>query len=1131
MKNLILLMLISTLNMYASSSYAQQTKLSLELESSELKDVLREIRQQTDFTVLYRSSDVNEVTGINKSFEDATVMEILDECLKGTELGYEIKDKVIVIHPVESIEYTKPIEETKQEKKELKGTVTDADGNTLPGVSVVVKGTMNGTATDIDGNYTIEVEGKSIVLVFSFVGMLPQEIAYAGQASIDVVLKADSENLDEVVIVGYGSTRKKDLTGTVGTVKAESLGLIKTQSVEGALSGQLAGVFVSPSSGEPGSGSTIHIRGLSQIKGDNQPLYVIDGVPVIVNSQLNTAGGENQARGLDQTGTSVNPMLSIDPSNVERIDILKDASAAAIYGSRGANGVILVTTKKGKHGQAPRLTFSVNSTIQNPSKSRDWASGPEFIDFMTSLAEFNRDNGGISPFGPEFEILNDAANYFGTADTDWEDKIVNKNALWNTYNLRVSGGGDKVIYALAASVNEQEGIIIKNKLKRYNFNANISAQVNKHLKIGGSINYNYMINKSSGLASLNSSNYRPDLAVFNEDGTFTSYLDRGLSELNPLGGDGRNTNKTIGQNVLGSLFGEVKLLENLKFKSQLNITTSTSGTKRFVPSFNNEFNAVVLNRPGATLNIQNNSSWATSFENTLNFNKTINDLHRIDAIVGMSWDQSKIEYDNIALRGFPDDTNLINGGSAAIAEFPASAHNQNGLNSIFGRFNYVYNDKYLATFTARRDVSTKFGPGNRAGFFPSGALAWNMHNEDFIKNIESINLLKVRSSFGITGSDNLRSFSYLPYYNGGVFYAGTVGMRVNDLPNRDIKWEETSQLDLGLEFGLFNSRLNGEIVYFEKNTSGIILDTPVTAETGAEFWSNNVGDVSNKGWEFVLSGDIFRTKDFTWNSSFNISFITNKVEKLRGGSTDGGFNVGIVEGEPIGVITGKVVEGIAQTQEEITALNLAAGGIYDRNLRAPGDYIMKDLDGDGVITSAGDRKVLGDLNPDYYGGWNNNFTYKNWNLGMNWAFAYGIEKDYSLISWGWYFNNFKSNVDKLALKETWLPGNPDAKYARYGSFSHLAPNTRSVQDASYIKLRSLSIGYSLPKSLLDKIGISNARFSLSGNNLLTITNYDGLDPEAADRNSFSTSTSGQNEDSGRSYPNATSYTIGLNVTF
>ncbi|WP_157487259.1 SusC/RagA family TonB-linked outer membrane protein, partial [Gelidibacter algens] len=574
-------------------------------------------------------------------------------------------------------------------------------------------------------------------------------------------------------------------------------------------------------------------------------------------------------------------------------------------------------------------------------------------------------------------------------------------------------------------------------------------------------------------------------------------------------------------------------IDGFKFKSQINLSSNDDDTESFVPSYNNGYNANAFGRPGATLYTQSNISWSASFINTINFIKKINN-HRIDAVLGVSWDQSRVEYNGLTYRGFPDDSNLINTGSAQFVEFPSSAHNQNGLNSLFTRVNYIYNDKYLATFTARRDTSTKFGPGNRSGFFPSGALAWNVHNEGFFKNQNIIELLKIRTSLGKTGSDNLDSFSYLAYYNTGTFYAGNAGITVDRIPNANIRWEETNQFDIGLEFGLFNNRLNGEVVYFKKNTSDIILKVPVPAETGSAFWDSNVADVSNKGWEIVIGGDVLSTKDFNWNSSLNISFIKNNVDRLNGGSTNGGLNIGIFEGHPIGSIEGPVVVKIAQTQAEINALNAASPtGIYDSNLRLPGDYIFEDLDGDGRYTTAGDRKVLGDINPDYFGGWNNRITYKNWDLGMNWTFANGIKKDYEVISFGWNSNSWDVNVDKLAVKESWTPENTGAKYARFGSRSNFFANSRSVMDASYIKLRSSSIGYNLPKNLLDKLSISSAHISLSGNNLITITNYVGLDPEDAARDIFSTSghTARQSGDDGSSYPNTRTFTLGFNITF
>lgn len=1144
MRAFIFLLCITAFGLGPNNVLSQNSKIIVDKDKTlTVDEVFELIMSQTEYNFIYEEGLFKNLPRVVLLKGIIYTNELLNKSLSTGDYDFDLtNNNTLVVRE-------KNKSEKRQQEITITGTVKDKTGMPLSGISVYTTSRdievkdrninpdflVRGTATDFDGKFSLKVQvGHFLIASGLGYDVFSQKIG-DNQTVYNITLNENVSNLEEVIVVGYGTTAKKDLTGSVGSVKAEDVQKIKTQSIENSLAGQISGVFVSPGTGEPGSGGTVIVRGLSQIIGDNQPLYVVDGVPIVVNPQVTDVGGEFP---ISVSGTRQNPMLSIDPNNIERVDVLKDASAAAIYGSRAANGVVLITTKRGKIGQ-PRMAFSVNTTFQNPTNSRDWASASEWKDFMTTLAQYELDHTTLPDYlipivlSNQYNIVNDPDNYFGSANTDWEDLITNDNAMWNQYSLSVNGGSDKVTYALSSSINEQEGVLINNKFKRYNFAASIDAQVKENIKIGGSVNYNYSVNKSSGISNLNNANFRPDFPVYDETGEFTFITGFESNEFNPLGGLGRNKKKTIGKNIFGSLYGELKIIDDIKFKSQINLSSNDDDTNVFVPSYNNGINANVYGRPGATLNTQSNNSWSTSFINTVNIFKEIYN-HRIDAVFGVSWDRSKVEYNGLTYRGFPDDTNLINTGSAEFVEFPASAHNQNGLNSLFARVNYIYNDKYLATFTARRDTSTKFGPGNRSGFFPSGALAWNVHNEDFLKDQKIIDLLKIRTSIGKTGSDNLNSFSYLAYYNTGTFYAGNPGITVDGIPNENIRWEETNQFDIGLEFGLFNNRLNGEVVYFEKNTSDIILNVPVPAETGSGFWDSNVADVSNKGWEIVLGGDVFRTKDFSWNTSINISYIKNNVDRLNGGSTSAGLNIGIFEGHPIGSIYGPVVGSIAQTQAEIDALNAASPtGVYDTNLNLPGDYIFEDLNGDGRITTEGDRKVLGDINPNYFGGWNNRITYKNWDLGMNWTFANGIKKDYEVISFGWPFNSWDVNVDKLAVNESWTPENTGAKYARFGSSSNFFANSRSVMDASYIKLRYASIGYNLPADLVDKFGISSARLSFSGNNLITITSYVGLDPEDAARGFISSGgqTARQSSDDGSSYPNTRTFTLGLNITF
>ncbi|MEP3837715.1 MAG: TonB-dependent receptor [Algibacter sp.] len=1022
-------------------------------------------------------------------------------------------------------------EKSKIYQQQVFGKITNKDGLPLFGVTILIKGTNTGVSSNFEGEYQITTPDPASVLIFSHLGYHSQEVVVRTKKEINVTLQEDFSDLDEVVLVGYGATKKKDLTGSVGTVKADEISQIKTQTIDQALVGKIPGVYVNALSGAPGAGAIVHIRGLSALRGDNQPLYVVDGVPIIVNPIF-------EENGIGIFGNRENPLLAINPNDIERVDVLKDASAAGIYGSRAANGVVLITTKKGTRNQKPQFTFSLNSTISNPVNTWDVLNVEQYKSFVTEGAQHRIDTGSGS--STDNIIVNTPDQFFGTENTNWQDKITNNNALWNDYRFGLNGGTENLNYLISVGVTDQKGIMIGSELDRYSLSANIDADVTERFKTGVSFNYNYSVNKTSGVTSLTSGFFRPDLGVYDNNGQYTGTPALGgvfgpdVISRNPVGGSGLATNKIIGQYVFGSVYGEVKVIDGLKFRSQINLSVSNDKASNFDPSFSDNAIFNLYNSPvaEATLEQQRTDAFATVFSNTLNYSKSFG-VHKLDAIIGMSWDHNRTDIEAQTYSGFPDDFILVDPRSANRISSYESESIEGGLNSLFGRVNYNFEDRYLATLTVRRDGSTKFGTNNQYGTFPSGALAWNMHNEDFF-SMDAINQLKLRASLGRTGNDNLASFSYLAYMsslaNNYSLYANVNGIAITGLPNRNIRWESTDQLDLGLEFRALNNRLHGEIVYFEKITSGIILYTPLPSETGFAAYNANVADVSNKGWEITIGGDIVNNSNFNWNSSFNISFIKGVVDNLYDGSVaSSGSSPNILEGQPIGVISGYVQEGIAQDQAQITALNAGASdGSYFSGLTQPGDYIYKDINGDGEITTL-DRTVLGDINPDYFGGWNNSFSYKNFDASFNVQFAQGHSRQVSNSLLPQLSNSDPYLNTTTIVYDTWTPENTNATYGRLGAPAETLSST-FISDASYVRLRSASIGYNFENQWLTEMGIKRARLNLSGNNLLTITDYAGLDPESVS-DPRGGETTDLIQDEGYAYPLAQTFTLGLTISF
>lgn len=1130
-----------------NSILSQNAKVSIEQDKvMTVDEVFNLIMEQTDYSFVYQVDMFLNSPKVPLKKGSIKVNTLLEKSLLNGNFIVDVNKNNIIIKKSNSI--VKP-----QEQIVITGVVTGKDGMPLPGITVVVTDKepkslnsstdffVRGTATDFDGNFTIKAEVGNYIAASGIGYEFYSQKVSNNNTTLNIVLTEKASELDEVMVVGYGTTKKRDLTGTVGSVESKDIAQIQTQSIDQALTGKISGVLVGNSGGGLGDAGYVNIRGLSQINGDNQPLYVIDGIPIIMNPQF--------VDGLGRRAPRENPLLSINPADIERVDILKDASSAAIYGSRAANGVILITTKRGKLNQEAKFTYSLNTTIQNPTKLRTAQSAEQF---RARIIE----NANLADEPTEEPIKTILANpdaYFGTANTDWQELLRNKDAIWTQHSIGVNGGSNSTSYSFSARSSNQEGVIKGHKLKRYSINSNISSNISEKLSAGMSVNYNYVINNSNGISSLNQGvSYRPDLALYDADGNPSgAYRPEGTGFSddvflrNPVLGDAKISNKAVSQNLLANFYAEYKILDGLKFRSNVSVNVSSNNTNNFSPSFTEAAARVRDNfYPSSTLSgalrINSTDNRSSTFTNTLNYNTTIGDKHTIDAVAGISWDQSRIDLEEHSYYGFPDDEFLTDIRSASNVYNQDSQSINNALNSIFGRVNYNYDNRYLVTFTGRRDGSIKFGPGMQYGFFPSGAIAWNVHNESFLEDNNTISQLKLRTSIGRTGADNLAAFTFRNYIAAGTFgrtdYAGINGIAPTGLPNRDIQWESTDQLDLGLEFGLFNNRLTGEIVYFEKNTSDIILMAPAPLETGFGTFNANLADVSTKGWEITVGGDIFRSQDFTWNSSFNISFINNNLDSLNGGSA---FGTGLREGHAIGIIEGYKVVGIAQTQAEIDALNASAPtGIYDRNLNQPGDYIMEDVDNSGDIASGieQDRQILGNTNPDYFGGWNNNFSYKNWNASFNFQYVGGVDKAWNeFASYDLIQRSFTDNNPTFVQDILWTPTNTDAEYARMGNLNLGSSqlnftNSRQVVDGSYIRLRSASVGYNLPKEILDKIGLSSLGLTLSGNNLFVITNYPGLDPD-----SNSTPINGETRelgiDYGGGYPSVRSFTLGLNVTF
>lgn len=1051
-----------------------------------------------------------------------------------------------------------------QSQTKISGVVSDKD-EPLLGASISIKGTSKGAITDFDGNFEITAS-ETDVLIISYLGYSSQEIIVGKKTTFNIVLKADSSTLDEIVVIGYGSVKRKDLTGSVVSLKAEDLDKVKNVSFEGALAAKASGVQVIASEGGPGSGSKIRIRGGTSINASNDPLYVIDGFAI-------SGEGESSSVGLGNSTSS--PLASIDPSTIESIEVLKDASATAIYGSRGANGVIIITTKKGKKGRVD-LNFETFTGFSVLSNKIDLLSAQEFVDWRYEYTPWDPNNPN-DQFGRAFR--DQFGNNVDLRDprvllTDWQDEI-SRTAIIKSNKLSISGGSDNSSYAASFSHLNQQGIIKTSDYERYNLNLRLDQNITDKLKAG--MNLNFGFTKRNGVVSAagENANGRAGIvtssilfspvqgltrlpgAQYDEDGRLVTLRDGDVT--NPSRTLEGNINKGKGINSFGSVYLEYKLSDALKFKSSIRGHTYNNKGQAY---FSGDFGWGSFTNGRAFTNFSQGSGIIT--EQNLNFNKSFGN-HRLNITAVYEQQESEFEYAALAYTGFElPGVNLDNLGSATTVLPSRSDLIKNTLRSYLARVQYDFADRFTVNLSGRYDGSSKFAEGNRWGFFPSAGLAWKVSNEKFLKNVEFINNAKLRVSFGETGNNQIGSYRSLAVATlGSYVYGGstfTTGVNVNNLANPDLTWETTTQIDAGLVLGMFNNRVNLEIDYYEKETRDLLLEVPLPANSGFETVFKNLGAVSNKGIEVSINTTNIDTENFTWNSSFNISFNKNEVLDLGGAKEFFTTAIGdnqvtndyiIRVGEALGSFYGVEADGVYSysdfvefdglTDAESAALinqntpyydtfyTLKPGTVVNANVTQfrPGMPKFVDQNNDGIVDEANDRVILGNSQPIHFGGLTNNFTFKNFDLSILTSWSYGNEiYNKNRVRGGDqaipYFN-------KLGfVRDRWTPTNPNTDVPVIwgtgdGGFTNLA-NSTFIEDGSYIRIANVTLGYRLSKDALKLLGLKSLRIYGSIDNLHVFTNYSGFDPDVSvGRNQL---TPGLDSDS---YPRSRAFRIGLNI--
>jgi TonB-dependent starch-binding outer membrane protein SusC len=942
------------------------------------------------------------------------------------------------------------------------GKVTTAtDKETMIGVTVVVKGTNIGTTTDINGIYKI-LSPSDAILVFSFVGMKTLEILVNGQKEINIELEEDKIDLGEIVVMGYNTSSKKLITGSFGLVKENEIKEVPIRTIDGVLQGKVAGLNVFMNSGTPGGQTSIKLRGGSSINASNSPLIIVDGVPMISRSY-----GQ-----VGMSGQEISALSDLNPNDIESMTVLKDASTTAMYGARASNGVILVTTKKGILNTT-RVDLNTNYGWQvlPPERKIDMMNAQQWNDYKGTNVQ------GI--------------------DTDWIDEITVVAPTSNT-ELSVNTGNDKTRLFLSGNYYLQDGIIMGTSYDRYSGRITVDHKLNKNITIGGGVSISYSRNdRVEGDQTLygplpNAMSIPAIYPVYNPDGSYNE--DHFYA--NPVAIAKEAINKAYTNRTNGNLYFEYKFLDGFTFNSKWGVDLYNLREHSYDP---------VTTRQGAKydgLGIEGTSYVSNIVGNNfLQYMTSLSEKHNIEALIGHSFEKYADRSTYIEGIGFPSE-NLEYLVSAATIRYADATATDRGLNSFFGQFKYNYFYKYLFTFTARADGSSKFGTNNQYGFFPSGSVAWRISQEDFLKQYSIVSDLKLRAIYGLTGNDEIPDYQWFGLYGSGFNYGGVSGTAPTQLPNPDLKWETTTQFGIGLDFALLRDRISFTFDYYSNKTKDLLFERPLPPSTGFSSVTANIGNLENKGYEIVLNSiNIDRT--FKWTTSFNHASNQNKVTNLYQDQPldDNGRGGNRVEvGEPIGIFYGYNCLGVDPTT---------------------GNLVYEDLNGDGTIT-ADDRTKIGDPNPDFTGGMTNTFTYKSLELSvfLNWVYGNDIFNA-TLI----YLESGTGEDNQTAnMVNRWKEPGDITQYPRVGD-TYLS--SRFIEDGSFLRIKNVTFSYNFNKEFLKKIHIKTIKLYATVQNLFTFTKYSGMDPEV---NYYGASNVIMGTDF-FTYPQSRTFLLGLNLGF
>jgi TonB-dependent starch-binding outer membrane protein SusC len=1078
--------LLLTIACMQVSASAISQKISLSVDRAPMEQVIKMIKKRSGYLFMYNNELLKKARPVTVNISEGTILQVLEQCFENQTLTYELLEQTIVVKPKVN-EPVKKQAAVEIQKLEVRGKVSDERGGSLPGVSIVLKGTQRGTTTNSDGSFQLEVDDSESVLIFSFVGYLSQEVTIGSKATLAIALQVDNRSLEEIVVVGYGTVKKSDLTGSVSQIKAKELNSYPSTNVLQALSGRSAGVQVLQNTGAPGAPVSVRIRGTNSIQGSNEPLYVVDGFPL----------------------SGSNPTV-LNNADIENIEILKDASATAIYGSRGANGVVLITTKRGKAGQT-RVDFETSYSSQVLRKKMDMMNAREYATFYNEQAV----NDNMKPYFTQQQI-----DGFGNG-FDWQD-FAFKKAPMKTTALNVSGGNEKTQFALSGSLFNQDGIIRGSDYDRYSLRANVNHAVSNKL----TVNFTGTLTRVKSNAQNSQGGNRggsliagvisapPILNPYNDDGSYrvfgTAYSFINAQLVNPINFLNEQSSRTKGNRILANSAVIYNPIPELTIKISGGVENSDDRTDSYTT---NNF-----------INSQGSASVSTSqftsllSENTISYNKTIAQRHSISAVVGVTYQDFLSTGLTGSGIGFLSNTSqTYDLAAASTPGIPGSSFSKSTLLSYLGRVNYAFDSKYLATASFRVDGSSKYSEGNKWGYFPSAALAWRISNEAFLKDNTFISDLKLRVSWGLTGSQAIGPYATLNQLVSGktvfddalftVYSPGTV------LPG-NLKWETTEQRDLGIDLGILRNRVIITADYYHKNTRDLLNTVQLPSSLGFSSTIQNIGEVQNNGLELGVNANVLHG-DFRWDLGGNFSMNRNKVIKLYGGQDIlGGFvdintitdtrNI-LREGQPMGRFWGYLENG------------------YDDK----GKIKYQDVNNDGAV-SVLDKTYIGDPNPAFFYGLNSSMSFKNFDLTI---FIQGVQGNdilntSSINNTVDYSNGL--NMPREVYLNHWTPSNPTAKYPAVSTTTRINVSDRFVENGSYMRLKNIQLAYNLPIQKWGVKWIQSIQLYASAQNLLTFTKYSWWDPAVNSSGGSNSTAQGFDQ---FSYPTSKSVTFGLRAGF